>query len=197
MRRLHIPFVLLLALYLVGHYGPRLREAVSNLTEITQAQGHSTGNHYAPAENLERVDLAAVRSTQRSLDICMYAWTDRFLAEAVAERANHGVAVRIYRDGSQYEEEERHGRGRSAMDLLRGVRNVQIRVKPPSRRALMHLKAYNSDGALLREGSANWSPAGLKEQDNSLIFLSDRQSINNFEHDFEALWNRPGNIRVQ
>ena len=83
------------------------------------------------------------------------------------------------------------------MDLLRGVRNVQIRVKPPSRRALMHLKAYASDGALLREGSANWSPAGLKEQDNSLIFLLDRQSINNFERDFEMLWNRPGNIRVQ
>jgi phosphatidylserine/phosphatidylglycerophosphate/cardiolipin synthase-like enzyme len=197
MRRLHIPFLLLLALYLVGHYGPRLREAVSNLAEVTRAQGHATGDHYAPAENLARLDLAAVRSTQRSLDICMYAWTDRYLAEAVAERANHGVTVRIYRDGSQYEEEERHGRGRSAMDLLRGVRNIQIRVKPPSRRALMHLKAYNSDGALLREGSANWSPAGLKEQDNSLIFLSDREAINNFEHDFEALWSRPGNMRIQ
>ena len=111
--------------------------------------------------------------------------------------ASHGVAVRVYRDGSQYEEEEQHGRGRSAMDLLRGLNNVQIRVKPPSRRALMHLKAYVTDGALLREGSANWSPAGLKEQDNSLIFLSDRQPIDNFAHDFEVLWNRPGNIKVQ
>ncbi len=102
---------------------------------------------------------------------------------------------RIYRDGSQYEEEER--RGRSAMDLLRGVRNVEIRVKPPSRRTLMHLKVNIVDGALLREGSANWSPAGLKEQDNSLIFRSDREAIVNFKHDFEAPWNRPGNISVQ
>lgn len=196
MRRMHIPFLLLLALYLVGHFGPRLREAVFNLNEVTQAQRQATGDHYSPAENLERLDLAAVRSTQRSLDICMYAWTDRYLAEAVAERANQGVAVRIYRDGSQYEEEEQQGRGRSAMDLLRGARNVQIRVKPPSRGALMHLKAYNLDGALLREGSANWSPAGLKEQDNSLIFLSDREAIKTFERHFEALWNRPGNVRV-
>ena len=90
MRRLHIPLVLLLALYLVGHYGPRLREAASNLTEAIQAQGHSTGDHYAPAENLERLDLAAVRSTQRSLDICMFAWTDRYLAEAVAELVYFG-----------------------------------------------------------------------------------------------------------
>jgi phosphatidylserine/phosphatidylglycerophosphate/cardiolipin synthase-like enzyme len=83
------------------------------------------------------------------------------------------------------------------MDLLRGVRNVEIRVKPPSRRTLMHLKVNIVDGALLREGSANWSPAGLKEQDNSLIFRSDREAIVNFKHDFEAPWNRPGNISVQ
>ena len=111
MRRLHIPFLLLVAVYLVGHFGPRLREAVSNVSAVTQAQGHATGDHYAPAENLERLDLAAVRSAQRSLDISMYAWTDRYLTEAVAERANHGVVVRIYRDGSQYGEEERRGHG--------------------------------------------------------------------------------------
>ena len=196
MRRLHIPFTLLLALYLVAHFGRRLREGVSNFTGVTRAQGRATGIHYAPAENLERLDVAALRSTHHTLDICMYA-PDRYLAEAVAEVASHGVAIRIYRDGSQYEEEEQHGRGRSAMDLLRGLKNVQIRVKPPSRRALMHLKAYDTDGTLLREGSANWSPAGLKEQDNSLIFLSDRQSIENFAHDFEVLWDRPGNIKVQ
>jgi len=83
MRRLHIPFTLLLALYLVAHFGPRLREGVSNFTGVTQAQARVTGIHYAPAENLERLDLAALRSTQRTLDICMYAlrvmWTIGFL----------------------------------------------------------------------------------------------------------------------
>ena len=82
MRRLHIPFTLLLALYLVAHFGPRLRE-VANFTGVTQAQARVTGIHYAPAENLERLDLAALRSTQRTLDICMYAlrvmWTIGFL----------------------------------------------------------------------------------------------------------------------
>ena len=83
MRRLHIPFMLLLALYLVAHFGPRLREVVSNFTGVTQAQARGSGIHYAPAENLERLDLAAIRSTQHTLDICMYAltvmWTVSFL----------------------------------------------------------------------------------------------------------------------
>ena len=70
MRRLHIPFTLLLALYLVAHFGPRLRE-VANFTGVTRAQARVTGIHYAPAENLERLDLAALRSPPRTLDICM------------------------------------------------------------------------------------------------------------------------------
>ena len=83
MRRLHIPFTLLLALYLVAHFGRRLREGVSNFTGVTRAQGRATGIHYAPAENLERLDVAALRSTHHTLDICMYAlrvmWTIGFL----------------------------------------------------------------------------------------------------------------------
>ncbi len=198
MRRLHIPLMLLLALYLVGRYGPRLREAVSNLTEVSQAQGYPAGNHYAPAENLERLDMQALRSTRRKVDICMYAFTDKYLAAALLELAKRGVTVRIYRDGSEYKQEQsRGGRYESTTDLFRGQSNIHIRVKPPSRRALMHLKAYEIDDALLRDGSANWSAAGLKDQDNQIRFVTEPAEIRGFERNFESLWNRPENTRVQ
>ena len=198
MRRLHIPVMLLLTLYLVGRYGPRLREAVSNLTEISQAQGYPAGNHYAPAENLERLDMQALRTARRKVDVCMYAFTDKFLATELLELAKNGVTVRIYRDGGEYQQEEaRGGRYESTTDLFRGQSNIHIRVKPPSRRALMHLKAYEIDDALLRDGSANWSPAGLKDQDNQIRFVTEPVEIRGFERNFESLWNRPENTRVQ
>ena len=56
-RRLHIPLMLLLTLYLVERFGPRLRDTLTNLTEVTHAQGYLTGNHYAPQEDLERLDM--------------------------------------------------------------------------------------------------------------------------------------------
>ena len=56
MRRIHIPLLLLLALYLVGHFRSGLRAPLSGLASVTQAQGYPTGIHYAPAENLERLD---------------------------------------------------------------------------------------------------------------------------------------------
>ena len=206
MRRLHIPIVLLLALYLVGHYVPHLREGLTSLTAVAQAQGYPSGNHYAPSEDLEQLDMQVLERLEaetrhsggHTLDICMYALTDRKIATRLRELAQHGVVERIYRDGSEYKSEQRHaGRYGSAMQLLIGQPNVHIRVKPASRRDLMHLKALCANRALLRDGSANWSAAGERLQDNNARYSTDPQEIRNFERNFEALWNRPENIRVQ
>ena len=79
--------------------------------------------------------------------------------------------------------------------MLRGQHGIQIRVK--GSHELMHLKAYLIDGSLLRDGSANWSPSGLKRQDNNAHFTSDRAQIAAFRQIFEQMWNRADNERVQ
>ncbi len=194
MRRIHVFSTLLVLAYLLSRFASPLRESLSSLTSVAQAQGYAAGIHYAPAENLERLDADVLRRARRKIDICMYAFTDRSLAEILLDRARHGVRVRIYRDGEQFEEEQRwKGGWGSTTNLLRGQRNIEIRVKPPSQRFLMHTKAFEVDDSLLREGSANWSPAGLKNQDNSLSFVTDPAAVSGFEQNFEALWNRREN----
>jgi hypothetical protein len=42
-----------------------------------------SGEHFAPAENLEWLDLQALASTRRSIDVCMFSFTDRRLAGAL------------------------------------------------------------------------------------------------------------------
>jgi len=148
-------------------------------------------NHYSPQENLERVDLALIDSARQSLDIAMYAFTDRYLAEAVVRAARRGVQVRIYRDRQQFEDEQRKAGARgsgSTSDMFQGVPNLQLRVK--SSRELMHLKAYVVDHSLLRDGSANWSPSGLKRQDNNLRLTTDASQVAAFERQYSEMWNR-------
>ena len=58
---------------------------------------------------------------------------------------------------------------------------------------LMHLKAYDVDGEVLRTGAGNLSRSGLTEQDNDLIILFDNDEIAGFEKDFERMWERPSN----
>jgi phosphatidylserine/phosphatidylglycerophosphate/cardiolipin synthase-like enzyme len=155
------------------------------------------GEHYSPAEDLERLDYEAIRCARRSLDIAMFSFTDVLLARAVSEAGRSGVRVRIYRDGNEYEREQAQGRRHlSAMQRLRGEANIRIRVKPPGRE-YMHLKQLCVDGRLLRTGSANWSASGEKRQDNDADYSTDPNAIEHFERDFEALWNRSDNILVQ
>jgi phosphatidylserine/phosphatidylglycerophosphate/cardiolipin synthase-like enzyme len=167
---------------------------------------HDGAEHFSPGENLERLELSELRAAaERARDsaiplrIAIYSFTDRAIAKVLLGEADRGTVVELYRDGEQYETEERNGarfRDGSVTSLFRGHRNIHVRVKPALRSDLMHLKAW-TDGTVLREGSANWSPVGLKRQDNNLRFTESREEVKAFLSDFDALWNRPANLVIQ
>ena len=73
--------------------------------------------------------------------------------------------------------------------------NVEVKIKHS--RVLMHLKSYAVDGQTLRSGSANFSASALKHQDNDLVLTHDAASVRRFELDFNQLWSRPDNERLQ
>ena len=168
------------------------------LSRTAQAGSAGAEQHFSPFENLEQIDRERLDSAQHTVDIAMYAFTDRYLAEELVRLARRGVQIRLYRDRDQYEEEQRNARQRNrgtTTETLHGERGIQIRVK--GGHELMHLKAYVIDGSLLREGSANWSPSGLKRQDNNAHFTSDPAQVGAFRQTFEQMWNRTDNERVQ
>ena len=111
---------------------------------------------YSPDDNLERSELAQLDTATRTIDIAMYSFTDRYLAEELAALARKGVRIRVYRDREQFAQETQWGVATTTSILL--AAGVEIRVK--GARDLMHLKSYAIDGRLLRTGSANWSPTG-------------------------------------
>lgn len=164
-----------------------------NLVDSTHSSHSSTAIYYSPWQNLEAIDSSVITHSRCDhLDIAMYSFTDRQLALAILSFANSGRQVRIYRDLEQYEQETR--RGNRVAQMFQGNPNISIRVK--GSRTLMHIKAW-SDGCVLREGSANWSPSGEKWQDNTLTLTTDKTSIHNFEADFQSVWNRSENEVIQ
>ena len=147
---------------------------------------------YSPGTNLERTELAQLDTATRTLDVAMYSFTDRELAEELAALARKGVHVRVYRDREQFSQEEQSGAITTTGILL--AAGVAVRVKGP--RDLMHLKSYAIDGRLLRTGSANWSPTGLKRQDNDLLYEFSPEAVERFEAKFEEMWAKPTNTSV-
>jgi phosphatidylserine/phosphatidylglycerophosphate/cardiolipin synthase-like enzyme len=182
--------------------------------------------HYSPTENLEHYDLALLRSAQKSIDLCGFSFTDQAVGDAIAGAARRGVRVRVYLDRGQSNDEleraakrdgtpEPRGRKRdveyadgffeeqevpdpsseAVISRLAATPNVEVRIKHS--RVLMHLKSYAVDGQTLRSGSANFSASALKHQDNDLVLTHDAASVRRFELDFNQLWSRPDNERLQ
>lgn len=141
-------------------------------------------SHYAPTENLERIDLDVLRKAATSIDFAAFILTDRPIADALAEARARGVKVRVLIDGSQDH----------AYDRLAPIADA-VHVKED--RPIMHLKSYLVDGTLLRTGSANFSASGLKKQDNDLVLSRDREMVRRFAHRFEDMYRSASPLRLR
>jgi phosphatidylserine/phosphatidylglycerophosphate/cardiolipin synthase-like enzyme len=180
-------------------YQHRREVPVSSFTpQPGKSEAASASDYFSPAQNLERLDIEQLNRAQRTIDIAMYAFTDRYLADQLIALARRGVVIRIYRDHQQFEEEQRGGGRRSSessTQMFSGETNIHVRVKHSH--DLMHLKAYLVDGAVLRDGSANWSPSGLKRQDNNAHFTTDPAQVHAFQNIFDEMWSRSDNEEIQ
>ena len=142
--------------------------------------------HYAPAEDLESIDVATLERARRAIDIAAYVLTDQPVIEALGRAAKRGVKVRVLVDRGQLE----HRPETPALIALQDVAGVALRVK--RERVLMHLKAYQVDGRVLREGSANFSADGLRRQDNELVVFESRFAAAAFAATFDRLFAEAG-----
>lgn len=138
--------------------------------------------HYAPDENLEAIDVAAIENADLCIDMAAYVLSDEAVIEALGDAADRGVAVRLYLDRAQF------GGHSQAIAALIERTGVSARIKPSG--VLMHLKAYAVDGARLRTGSGNFSRSGLSQQDNDALFTDDGPTVTRFERDFERIFEQ-------
>ena len=148
--------------------------------------------YFAPETNLEDVDIALIEHARQSIDVAMYTFTDRRIAETLRHAAERGVHVRVYRDREQYEEELR--KRSTVPSILAGSPNLEVKVKRSN--DLMHEKSMLAD-ATLRSGSANWSVSAARFQDNEVSVTTDPVMVAAFSREFRAMWDRPDNSQVR
>jgi phosphatidylserine/phosphatidylglycerophosphate/cardiolipin synthase-like enzyme len=81
--------------------------------------------HYAPAENLEHIDVSLIDTAKHKIDFAAYILTDWPVMQALKRAADRGVKVRIYLDGTQFAERE----PTKVFQELAQTPGVEIRVK--------------------------------------------------------------------
>ncbi len=149
----------------------------------TPAPTQTSSIHYAPSENLERIDVALIDQARANIDMAAYVLTDWPVMQALSRAAARGVRVRLYLDSGRIGERE----PTAAFEALLANPEIQIGLKRAGA-PLMHLKAYQIDGRLLRTGAANFSASGLKRQDNDLIIIQNAVAAGDFRRHFEAIF---------
>ncbi len=141
---------------------------------------------YAPAANLEEIDVEFIGGATRTIDMAAYVLTSVPIVEALDVAAARGVTIRLYRDGRDARMPRRLA---EVYDRLAARMNVEIRYKGDPQ-PFMHLKAYAVDGEFVRDGAGNFTHSGLRKQDNSLIALRCESAVARFEKAFDAMWAR-------
>lgn len=156
----------------------------------------SSVTSYTNPVNVSAQDEAAIAAATATIDVAAYTLTHPGIIAALIARARAGVQIRLYLDRTELEAEAKGDPtvSHSALGPLLTTPNVQTKVKESS--ILMHLKSYLVDNKTLRDGSANFSPLGECEQDNSMILNTDPATIELFNAKFGEMWNRPDNIGV-
>jgi phosphatidylserine/phosphatidylglycerophosphate/cardiolipin synthase-like enzyme len=147
--------------------------------------GSAAEIHYAPAEDLEKIDVALIREATKQIDMAAYVLTDRSVIGALCEAAGRGAKVRIWRDAKMAAEV-----GDYDVEAQLGGRVQGLEIRSNSGDEVMHLKGYCIDHRLLRTGSANFSRSGETRQDNDLVALRGASVCAGFDAKFERAWVR-------
>ena len=124
---------------------------------------------YSPTDDVHGALKFIISSAQRSLVVAMYGFDDQELADIIkAKLQDPNVYVQLTLDSSQAS-----GVHEKTILSSEAYPSSSISVGTSEKGAIMHLKSGVIDGAVVFQGSTNWSAGGEGTQDNDLIVQID------------------------
>ena len=135
--------------------------------------------YFSLCDDPETAIIENINKAEISIDIAMYAFTDKEISQAVVEAKERGVKIRIYLDRSQVE-------AKYSSSRLLVEKGLEVRVS--SNNYIMHNKFAIIDGKLVITGSYDWTASASTRNDENLLVIDDEEIILRFQKQFENLW---------
>jgi phosphatidylserine/phosphatidylglycerophosphate/cardiolipin synthase-like enzyme len=145
---------------------------------------------FSPRGGCEEAILAQLDRAHRYIHVAMYAFTSRYLAQALVRAKDRGVEVKVVLDRS-FQEESEYSKG----DYLKR-RGIPVKLVTPVEmrgfrvvKGLMHHKFAVIDGGVVITGSYNWTATAERvNYENLLIFVDSPGHARAYEEEFQRLW---------
>jgi len=123
-----------------------------------------------------------ISMAKKSIDLCIFSFTNDDLANEVKDAHNRGVKVRIITD-----DEAMKGKGADSTRMA----DAGIAVRCDSEeRYHMHNKFMVVDSLFLVTGSFNWTFQAGKSNQENLVVLDGEYFIKKYDEEFNKLWGQ-------
>jgi phosphatidylserine/phosphatidylglycerophosphate/cardiolipin synthase-like enzyme len=138
---------------------------------------------FSPGGGTMDMILSAIRASRSTIAIAMFSFTQQEVADALLERKQAGVQVRLVVDLSQ---------SRTSPTVIDFLRKNGFDLRLSSGKGslgVMHNKYAVFDGALIETGSYNWTKNAEENNFENADFSNDAPLVSAFAKNFESLWN--------
>ena len=151
---------------------------------FTSATFASIDVYFSRVNDPEGAIIEELDKARKTIDIAMYYFTDRDLANAVIDAHDRGVRVRIYLDKDQ--KEAKYSKSRYLI-------KYGIPIRYSSNPYIMHHKFSVIDNTVVVTGSYNWTASAGKRNNENLLVIHDAKMAQEYSAEFNRLWNNHGN----
>uniref|UniRef100_A0A6J0SL54 Mitochondrial cardiolipin hydrolase n=1 Tax=Pogona vitticeps TaxID=103695 RepID=A0A6J0SL54_9SAUR len=154
-------------------------ESASGAAAEARPRGGPCGCPLPHGESPFRRFLACLLLARRSLDLCLFAFSNPHLSRAVLLLHRRGVRVRVVTDSDYM------ALAGSQIGLLR---RSGIQVRHDQELGYMHHKFAIIDKKMLITGSLNWTTQAIHSNREHVLIVEDKDLVNNFLEEFEKIW---------
>ena len=154
------------------------------ISSCFNAGGGNIEVYFSP--NIKKHLMAGIKNARESIDIAIYVFTDRDIAELLNKKAKEGVKIRVL-FGETSDEYS------SSVDeyLTTAIYKKRDGIHRFESDGIMHDKFAIVDNRILITGSYNWTySANAKNNENLIIIKNNDSVIKRYEKEFSRLWKR-------
>jgi cardiolipin hydrolase len=134
--------------------------------------------YFCPGNDCLRRVTDLIRTSQRSIDVCVFTITDSRITRALLSALERGVTLRVITD-----DEKAKDKGSGIRRLVRAGIEVLTDASPDH----MHHKFAIFDDEILVNGSFNWTRSASERNYENIIVSQNRHLVQVFKEQFEAL----------
>ena len=138
--------------------------------------------YFSPEGHIQDRIIKAIDASGSSIDLAIFDFTSPEIKSAFERAKQRGAKIRIIADSRQ---------AKGAHSLIQALidEGFNVKITHGRERGIMHDKFAIFDKQLLFTGSYNWTTNAEHFNYENAIFISDPETITQYQKEFDKLWN--------